>query len=253
MKSIIIIPARYGSSRFPGKPLAMLGGEPLIVRVARRVAGAADAVAVATDDERIAEVCRQAGITSVMTRSDHPSGTDRIREAYEKLSSELGEYDVVVNVQGDEPFIDLCQISALIGFFGDSGVDIATMCHHFPQDGDVEDLENPNLVKLVRDSNREALYFSRSVIPYLRGVDRKDWPSRHDFLTHIGVYAYRPSALRRITEMLPGELEKAESLEQLRWLQAGMRIMVGDSSGRNIGIDTPEDLERAERQLASEK
>lgn len=249
MRKVIIIPARYASTRFPGKPLALLGGVPIIVRVAGRVAGCADFVAVATDDSRIAEVCRENCIEVVMTRSDHPSGTDRICEAYDKIAAGHGEFDVIINVQGDEPFIDPAQIELLVSLFNDPSADIATLCTPYPADDGFEGLRDPNLVKLVVSESGEALYFSRSVIPYLRNKEQSEWPGLHKYLTHIGIYGYRPEVLRRVTEMPKSSLEEAESLEQLRWLSAGLRIKVGETPGRNVGIDTPEDLEHAERVL----
>lgn len=251
LRSIIIIPARYASTRFPGKPLALLGGVPIIARVAHRVADAADCVVVATDDNRIADVCREYGITSVMTRPDHANGTDRIREAYHIISRTKGDFDIVINVQGDEPFIDPQQIKTLTGFFADKNVQIATLCLQFPANGDYSQLADPNIVKVTKDDSGYALYFSRSVIPYLRNVEPKLRPASHKFLTHIGIYAYTPTTLDRIADMEKSDLEQAESLEQLRWLQAGIPIKVGLASGRSIGIDTPQDLEDAERLLNS--
>lgn len=251
MKSIIIIPARYASTRFPGKPLAEIGGIPMIVRVARRVRNCADRVVVATDDERIASVCHEYDIPSVMTRDDHKSGTDRIEEAYRKMVTDDTEYDVVVNVQGDEPFIDPEHIKLLISFFEDKNVDIATLCKPFPKDNPDERLDDPNRVKVVLADDSSALYFSRSVIPCLRGIPFNQWPERHQYLIHIGIYAYRPDILSRITEMPQSSLEICESLEQLRWLQNGLNIKVGMAHHSSIGIDTPEDLELVNSTLAT--
>lgn len=250
MRSIAIIPARYASTRFPGKPLADLCGEPLIVRVARRVIGTGRICYVATDDERIKAVCEENSIPCVMTRTDHSSGTDRIYEAYRKITVETGPFDVVINVQGDEPFIDLEQLDQLELLFTDPKTDIGTLCTPYPADGGIEGLEDPNLVKVVTGTDNRAIYFSRSVIPYLRDVRKEEWPLKHRYLTHIGVYAYRPEALEAVTQLPRSELEKSESLEQLRWLENGMKIRVAMTPNRNIGIDTPADLEAARKKLS---
>ena len=251
MKFIAIIPARYASTRFPGKPLAMLGGKPVVQRVYERVAAEFDAVAVATDDERIRDAVAAFGGRAVMTSPDHRSGTDRCREAYETLCREQGcTYDVVVNVQGDEPFIHPSQLRTVKGLFDEPATDIATLVKPFsPADG-LGALENPNSPKVVLDARSCAVYFSRSVIPYLRGVPREEWLSRHTYYKHIGLYAYRAAVLRAITELPASPLEKAESLEQLRWLENGYRIGVGRTDVETVGIDTPEDLARAEAFLS---
>ena len=250
MKFIAIIPARYASTRFPGKPLAMLGGKPVVQRVYERVAAEFDAVAVATDGERIRDAVAAFGGRAVMTSPDHRSGTDRCREAYETLCREQGcTYDVVVNVQGDEPFISPSQIRALTACFDDERTDIATLVKPFaPSDG-IEALENPNSPKVVIDNESRAIYFSRSVIPYLRGVERSEWLARHTFYKHIGMYAFRRDVLREVTSLPQSSLERAESLEQLRWLENGYKIGVGITDIETVGIDTPEDLARAEEFL----
>lgn len=243
MTFIGIIPARYASTRFPAKPLALLGGRTVIERVYRQVEGALDAAVVATDDQRIFDAVEAFGGKAVMTSIHHKSGTDRVWEAYTLLGR---DYDVVVNIQGDEPFIQPSQLHALQQCFADENTQIATLVKPFtPQDG-LAALENPNSPKVVVDDASRALYFSRSVIPYLRGVERSEWLSYHTFYKHIGLYAYRPEVLRQITALPQSPLEKAESLEQLRWLQAGYRIQVGVTQVETIGIDTPEDLARAE-------
>lgn len=257
---LVIVPARYGSSRFPGKPLALLAGKPIILHTLGRVAEAGYTCVAATDDERILRAVADADMNVVMTSFSHRSGTDRIHEAYNKLclsdntaTRECAENcKVIINVQGDEPFIDPAQIDLLASCFNEEGVDIATLARPFPQLGDVRELQNPNLVKLVKDSNGRGLYFSRSVIPYLRGIEPEDWPKRHQFLTHIGIYAYTPEALQKITKMPQSSLEIAESLEQLRWLENGLTIKVKESHGVNIGIDTPEDLEAAEKFISEQ-
>ena len=246
MKIIAIIPARYASTRFPGKPLAILGGKTVIRRVWEQVSRVIDDVAVATDDRRIAEAVEAFGGRAVITSPDHRSGTDRCYEAYCLIG---GEYDVVVNVQGDEPFISPSQIRALTACFDDERTDIATLVKPFaPSDG-IEALENPNSPKVVIDNESRAIYFSRSVIPYLRGVERSEWLARHTFYKHIGMYAFRRDVLREVTSLPQSSLERAESLEQLRWLENGYKIGVGITDIETVGIDTPEDLARAEEFL----
>lgn len=244
MKVLVLIPARYASTRFPGKPLAKIAGKEMILRVCGQVAATGFDLAVATDDSRIYDTVTAAGYRAVMTRADHPSGTDRLAEAYAKIG---GNYDVVVNVQGDEPFIRPEQINDIVGIFAKyPGTRLATLARPYPQDRSYEGLEDPNMVKLVMGDDGRALYFSRSVIPYLRGVDKKEWPARHQYYSHIGIYAYTPSALAEIVRIPRGSLEIAESLEQLRWLQHGYEVRVAVSDFPTIGIDTPEDLAAAE-------
>ena len=246
MSFIGIIPARYASTRFPAKPLAMLGGKRVIERVYQQVEGQLDEAIVATDDDRIREAVEAFGGKVVMTGTHHKSGTDRVQEAYEKWGK---SYDVIVNIQGDEPFIQPSQLQAIKSCFADASTKIATLVKPFtPADG-LAALQNPNSPKVVVDDQMRAMYFSRSVIPYLRGVEPEEWLSHHTFYKHIGLYAYRPEVLKEITSMPQSVLEKAESLEQLRWLQAGYCIKVGISDVETIGIDTPEDLQRAEEFL----
>lgn len=246
MKFLAIIPARYASTRFPAKPLALLGNKPIIQRVYERVQSVFENLCVATDDERIAAAVESFGGKAVMTSTSHKSGTDRCYEAFCKMG---GDADVVVNVQGDEPFIAESQLRTVMECFADPQTEIATLVKPFGADAAVEAIENPNSPKVVVDANGYALYFSRSVIPYLRGIDKAQWPQHHNYLKHIGLYAYRADVLKRITSMPMGELETCESLEQLRWLQAGFRIKVGTTDVETIGIDTPEDLQRAEQFL----
>lgn len=248
MKFIGIIPARYASTRFPGKPLAMLGGKPMIQRVYERVCIELDAAWVATDDERIFNAVKAFGGNVVMTSTSHRSGTDRCLEAYRNIKSDA---DVIINIQGDEPFIDPTQLRQIKECFTDPATDIATLVRPYPQDAAVEGLDNPNSPKVVMDADRNALLFSRSVIPYLRGVERSDWPAKHQYYTHIGMYAYKAATLAEITVLPQSSLELAESLEQLRWLENGYKIKVGISSCPTIGIDTPEDLAAAEKLLDS--
>ena len=246
MTYIGIIPARYASTRFPAKPLAMLGGMTVIERVYRAVDGVLDETVVATDDRRIHDAVEDFGGKAIMTGLHHKSGTDRVCEAYELLGH---EHDVIVNVQGDEPFIQPSQLHAIQQCFEDPHTQIATLVKPFtPQDG-LAALENPNSPKVVLDDQRRAMYFSRSVIPFLRGIDREQWLATQTFYKHIGLYAYRPEVLREITSLPQSPLEMAESLEQLRWLQAGYRIQVGITQVETIGIDTPADLIRAEEFL----
>lgn len=246
MKFIGIIPARYASTRFPAKPLAMLGGKPVIQRVYEQVNGVLDEACVATDDERIEAAVKAFGGKVVMTSTAHKSGTDRVQEAFEKVGR---GYDVVVNVQGDEPFIQPSQLEAVKACFEDEATQIATLVKPFTEADGWEALHNPNSPKVVVDGRMNALYFSRSVIPYLRGVEKEEWLKRHTYYKHIGLYAYRAGVLAEITRLPQSPLELAESLEQLRWLEHGYRIKVGITHTETIGIDTPEDLEKAEKFL----
>ncbi len=251
MRVVAIIPARYASTRFPGKPLALLGGVSVIERVYREVSRAVDKVVVATDDLRIFERVEGFGGEVVMTSDRHTSGTDRCAEAYDKIAKD-GDYDVVINVQGDEPFIRPEQIEELIGCF-DREIDIATLVKPFEVEDGIEALESPNSPKVVVGKDMQALYFSRSVIPYLRGVDRSEWLTKHQYYKHIGIYGFRAEILREVTTLPPSALELAESLEQLRWLESGYRVGVGVTSQQTIGIDTPEDLEMAELFLVNNR
>ena len=249
MKFISIIPARYASTRFPGKPLADLGGKPVIQHVYERVSQVIDDVYVATDDERIFRTVNAFGGNAIMTRADHRSGTDRICEALEKVRSDENNGElVVINVQGDEPFIRPEQIETLCGLFDTDETHIATLATHF---NNPDDVKSPNSPKIVTDKRGFALYFSRSVIPFVRDTGEGRQGSQDGsspYLKHIGIYAYRANVLREIAQLPPSPLEKAESLEQLRWLENGYRIRVGLTSQATIGIDTPADLEKA-RQL----
>lgn len=244
MKFIGLIPARYASTRFPGKPLALLGGKPVIQRVYEQVTSVLDDACVATDDERIYNCVKEFGGKVVMTRTDHKSGTDRIEEAIEKIG---GDYDVIVNIQGDEPFIQRSQIETVCSCFDDEETQIATLGKPFTS---MDAVANPNSPKIVVDNNNFAMYFSRSIIPFVRGKEQTEWLDHYPFLKHLGIYAYRREVLRKITQLSQSSLEIAESLEQLRWLQNGFKIKVGLTDIETVGIDTPEDLERAERELA---
>ena len=246
MKFIGIIPARYASTRFPGKPLELLGGKPMIQRVYEQVSGILDDAYVATDDERIELAVKEFGGKVVMTSVNHRSGTDRCYEAYTKVGQ---GYDVVVNIQGDEPFIQREQLETVKHCFEDPVTQIATLVKPFTVDDGLIALENPNSPKVVISKDMHALYFSRSVIPYLRNYPREEWLSRHTFYKHIGLYAYRADILKEITSLSQSALEISESLEQLRWLENGYVIKVGVSEVETIGIDTPEDLAKAEEYL----
>ena len=246
MKFIGIIPARYASTRFPGKPLALLGGKPVIQHVYEKVAAVLEAAYVATDDERIYDVVKSFGGQVVMTRTDNKSGTDRIEEAIEKIG---GEWDVVVNVQGDEPFVAKSQLDTICHCFDDPTTQIATLGKPFES---MEAVQNPNSPKIVVDNMGFAMYFSRSVIPYVRGKEKSSWLTHYPFLKHLGIYAYRKDVLRQVTQLPQSSLEIAESLEQLRWLQNGFKIKVGTTDVETVGIDTPQDLERAEEFLKAQ-
>lgn len=247
MKSLAIIPARYASTRFPAKPLAMLGGKLIIERVYRQVQQAIDDVVVATDDERIMRAVESFGGRAVMTSTEHRSGTDRCYEALTKVG---GSYDIVINVQGDEPFIQPEQIRSLVACFEDPATDIATLVKPFTVEDGIEALENPNSPKVVVSRDMKAIYFSRSVIPYMREVPREEWLSNHTYYKHIGMYAFRAKTLGEVTALRQSSLELSEKLEQLRWLENGYRIGVGITTIETIGIDTPDDLRRAEEFLA---
>ena len=239
MKFIGIIPARYASTRFPAKPLAVLGGKPVIQRVYEQVAGILDEAYVATDDERIESAVKAFGGKVVMTSVHHKSGTDRCYEAYTKVGR---GYDVVVNIQGDEPFIQKSQLEAVKACFEDPVTQIATLVKPFIPDDGLEALENVNSPKVVVGKNMNALYFSRSVIPFQRNAEKEGWLKGHTYYKHIGLYAYRADVLKEITSLPQSSLELAESLEQLRWLENGYTIKVGISEVETIGIDTPQDL-----------
>jgi 3-deoxy-manno-octulosonate cytidylyltransferase (CMP-KDO synthetase) len=245
-----IIPARYASGRFPGKPLAKIGGISMIRRVYEQVSSVLGCVYVATDDIRIEKEVQSFGGNVVMTAETHQSGTDRCFEAYLKTGTDR---PVIINIQGDEPFIHASQIESLCSCFDDNETEIATLAKPFPASSSTEDLFNPNSPKVVLNKNKEAMYFSRSVIPFIRGVEKEEWIQKHTFLKHIGLYAYRADILKEITQLPQSELELAESLEQLRWLENGFTIKVGITDIETIGIDTPEDLAKAELYLSNNR
>ena len=242
MNFLGIIPARYASTRFPGKSLADLMGKPVIQWVYERVAGLLDRVVVATDDERILNVVKGWGGEALLTSPDHPSGTDRCLEACLKLKE---SYDVIINIQGDEPFIHSSQIELLKMAFQNSSTQIATLVKPFSSDDDFEDLFNPNTPKVLINPKGQAIYFSRSVVPYIRGKYHSEWSKSHIFYKHIGIYAYTYKVLNEIVALPQSVLEKAESLEQLRWIENGFVIQTMPTNEETLGIDTPEDLEKA--------
>jgi len=238
-----IIPARYASSRFPGKPLALVGNRPMIQRVYEQASKSLDLVYVATDDRRIYNTVLEFGGKAVMTSPDHLSGTDRIAEAVIHILEETGTtINVAVNIQGDEPFIRPEQIDLLKDCFSDETVEIATLIRKADNG---EDIFNPNQPKVIINSKGDAIYFSRSVIPYIRDAEKEDWVTKHQFYKHIGLYAYLTTVLSEITRLPRSPLETAESLEQNRWIENGFRIRTAVTKWESIGIDSPEDLEKA--------
>jgi 3-deoxy-manno-octulosonate cytidylyltransferase (CMP-KDO synthetase) len=237
-----VIPARYASSRFPGKPLAMIGNKSMIQRVFEQASKSLKLVYVATDDERIYSAVINFGGKAVMTSPDHQSGTDRCAEAAVLIAGEIKrKIDVVINIQGDEPFIHPEQIDLLKGCFTGSKVKIATLIRK----SDPEDLFNPAEAKVILNMDGDALYFSRAAIPYLRGKDESEWARKHAYYTHVGMYAYRFETLKRLTRLASSSLEIAESLEQNRWLENGIKIRTAITSLGSMCVDYPEDLEKA--------
>ncbi len=237
-----LIPARYGSTRFPGKPLAIIAGKTMIQRVYEQASKVLPNVYVATDDERIKNSVTGFGGKVVMTSPDHQSGTDRCTEALNHIEKkENKNYGVVINIQGDEPFIDPILLETLSACFMSSITEIATLVKPLVHP---QDLFDPNKPKVIFNPKYEALYFSRSPIPYLRQFPQEEWHRKHSFYLHIGLYGYRSDILRQITNLAPSTLELAESLEQLRWLENGYTICVRPTKHDSVAIDTPEDLER---------
>jgi len=237
-----IIPARYHSSRFPGKPLADIAGKPMIRRVYEQASSLLEQVVVATDDVRIETAVKDFGGNVILTSPEHASGTDRCAEALEKFTAEHNRIvDVVINIQGDEPFIHPGQIQHLMTCFSDPATQIATLAKVIES---TEELNDPNITKVVCNLRQEALYFSRSPLPHIRGKERPEWIRDHNFLKHIGIYAYQADILREITRLKPSKLELAESLEQNRWLEHGYTIYVKTTEYDSLSIDTPEDLEK---------
>jgi 3-deoxy-manno-octulosonate cytidylyltransferase (CMP-KDO synthetase) len=238
-----IIPARYASTRFPGKPLVTIGDKPMIRMVYEQASRSLDVVYVATDDERIYDVVSGFGGRVIMTSPHHQSGTDRCAEAVDTIEAEAGaKVDIVVNIQGDEPFISPEQIDSITACFSDPTVEIATLIR---KAGPEEDIFNTNQPKVILDISGNAIYFSRAAIPFQRDSDRSDWPKRHTYFKHVGMYAYRKATLKALTLLPRSSLEIAESLEQNRWIENGYRIRTGITTWESISIDTPDDLEKA--------
>lgn len=246
MNFTAIIPARYASSRFPGKPLADMAGKSMIQRVYEQVQKAVSEVWVATDNVSIFEAVETFGGKAIMTSEAHRSGTDRVYEAYGKIGKGC---DVVINIQGDEPFIQPAQIKTLMDCFESGDTQLATLVKPFRKEDGFETLFNPNSPKVIINKRNEAIYFSRSIIPYIRDVHHTEWLDKHTFYKHIGMYAYRGDVLKEITKLPQSSLEIAESLEQLRWIENGYKIKIGFTDIETIGIDTPDDLERALKAL----
>ncbi len=242
VKCIGIIPARYGSSRFPGKALADIQGKSMVRRVYEQAVKAVGVVYVATDDERIFQNIVQSGGHAIMTSPLHNSGTDRCAEALKIAENQRKEtFDVVLNIQGDEPFIEPRQLSLVMSCFRDPDTQIATLVKKIQEPDDLLDRNRP---KVVVNRKSEAMYFSRLPVPFVRGMDSRDWLTMHDFYMHIGLYGFRKDILLRISKLKQSPLERCESLEQLRWLENGYRIKVRRTRYDSCGVDTPEDLER---------
>ena len=242
MNILGLIPARYASTRFPGKPLAMIADKPMIQWVYQRASEVFEHTYVATDDDRIAKAVESFGGRVVMTSDKHQSGTDRCAEALGKVEELTSiKFDVVVNIQGDEPFIQAQQLMNVSGCFTDETVQIATLVKAFSAS---EDIFNPNSPKVIINTKSEAIYFSRAAIPFVRGKERDDWKFHRKYYKHIGLYAYRTEVLGQITKLPQSSLEIAESLEQLRWIENGYRIKVVETNLETLAVDTPEDLEK---------
>jgi 3-deoxy-manno-octulosonate cytidylyltransferase (CMP-KDO synthetase) len=245
ISAIGIIPARFGSTRFPGKPLVSIAGKPMIQRVYEQClkASSLQKVLVATDDNRIADTVLKFGGEVVMTSECHQSGTDRCQEAYTAIAI---DFDIVVNIQGDEPFIHPDQIDLAVSCFDTPAVQIATLIKSIENSRDLFDV---NRVKVIRNARNEAIYFSRHPIPYFKDLPQNDWLENSNYFSHIGLYAYRSHILSEITQLAPSGLEKAESLEQLRWLENGYRIRVAETTVQSDAIDSPADLEALVKKL----
>lgn len=242
-KILIVIPARYASTRFPGKPLAILAGKPVIQWVWDRVTTLGHDTIVATDDPRIVQAVENFGGKAMLTSDKHRSGTDRCGEVLQRLESDDKHYDLVINVQGDEPFTRREQLQSLIDTFNNN-VQIATLKTSIKS---TEELLTPNNVKVICNPKGCAIYFSRHPLPYLRGKDVNEWLSQQPYFKHVGIYAFRTEVLKHIVTLPPSALEQSESLEQLRWIENGYTIQVAETETANIGIDTPEDLVKAQQ------
>ncbi len=240
MKCIAIIPARFASTRFPGKPLVEINGKPMVQHVYERAMSSElfQRVIVATDDERIQSTVLGFGGEAVMTNSSHKSGTDRCGEAICGVNE---SFDIVLNIQGDEPFIKHEQLEELVNLFKSTPAQIGTLKKELSNS---EDVFNPNIVKVVSGIDKRALYFSRNPIPFVRDFEQKDWLFKQKFYKHLGLYGYRTDVLQELVKLAPSELEKSESLEQLRWLENGYSIFISETKYESIGIDTPDDLKK---------
>jgi len=240
MNFIAIIPARYASTRFPGKPLAEIKGKPMVQHVYEKAinSGLFQKVVVATDDNRIEKVVLRFGGAVAMTDKNHQSGTDRCGEVINSISK---DFDVVVNIQGDEPFIHIAQLKELVTLFKTTPAQIGTLKKEIVS---VEDLFNPNVVKVVSALDKKALYFSRNPIPFVRDSEQVDWIKKQKFYKHLGLYGYRLDILKELVQLNASQLEMSENLEQLRWLENGYQIFVAETTYESIGVDTPEDLIR---------
>ncbi|HOG19830.1 MAG TPA: 3-deoxy-manno-octulosonate cytidylyltransferase [Salinivirgaceae bacterium] len=235
-----LIPARYASSRFPGKPLVNIYGKPMIQHVYEHASVLFEQCAVATDDKRIADAIKAFDGKFIMTASHHQSGTDRCAEASEIAVKELGwEIDVVVNIQGDEPFVQAEQLKQICACFDNEKIQIATLIKKIGTETELFDINKP---KVVIDTNGRAIYFSRNPIPFMRGKPNDQWLNSHVYYKHIGMYAYRLNTLQEISKLKQGKLEIAESLEQLRWIENGFTIQTSLTDIENLSVDTPEDL-----------
>jgi len=247
MQFLGLIPARYGSTRFPGKPLADIGGKSMIRRVFEQSSAFFENVYVATEDERIKKHVIEFGGKVVMTSADHRSGTDRCAEAAERITElERTSFDVIVNIQGDEPFIQAEQLKSVCDCFELGDTEIASLVKKITT---MDDLVNPNIPKVILNNKQEAIYFSRSTIPYIRNVSMDHWLEKHIFYKHIGLYAYRFQTLMKLAKLTPSSLEIAESLEQIRWIENDFRIKIAITDTENLSIDTPQDLERVRKHL----
>ena len=242
-----IIPARFASSRFPGKPLADIRGKSMLQRVYEQASASTllDTVVIATDDTRIFDHARSIGAKVVMTAADHPSGTDRCWEALNQLDP---GYRYVINIQGDEPFLDPNQIDELAAVLQDGTAELATQMIRIQSS---ELLFDRGEVKIILDQQQQALYFSRMPIPFIKGVEEKNWHLHFPYYRHVGMYAYRRDILEQITRLPVSSLEKAESLEQLRWLEHGFKIRCVETRYDSHCIDTPEDIEKVLALLSS--
>lgn len=248
MNQIGIIPARYSSSRLPGKVILDIGGKSMIQRVYEQASKAIDTVVVATDDSRVEHVVKKFGGLVVKTSSSHKNGTDRCREAVNKITADSNKkYDIIVNIQGDEPFIHPDQIKYVLSGFNDKTNQIVSLGKKIINK---QELFDPNTTKLVINSDYQAIYFSRNPIPYMAGVDKNQWIKKHNYYKHIGIYGFRNDILDFISRLKPSALELAESLEQNRWLENGIKIGIKITKHDSLSVDTAEDLEEAKKYIA---